>query len=161
MKKEKGITLVMLIIVIIVLLIIAGISLSIGKDTIVKANLESVKTNMLLIQAKAKEYVENANFKIGKTTDTATINSIKSQELKGNANATLPSEVTKENDEEAYSLSAENMQEMGLTNLQDKASDYIILYNVNNVSVDVVYTRGFEYNKALYYRLSEMEKIED
>lgn len=156
-KREKGVTLVILVVIIIVLLIIAGISLSIGKDTIVKANLESVKTNMLLIQAKAKEHVENANFKIGKITDVATITSIKSQELIGTA-IEFPSEITTQgNNEEAYSLSAENMQTMGLTNLQEKASDYIVIYNVIDVSVDVIYKPGFTYEGNTYYRLSEME----
>ena len=69
MKKtktnQKGITLIALIITIIVLLIIAGITVYSGKDSIRKANLEGLKTNMLLIQTKAKEYIENASFQLG------------------------------------------------------------------------------------------------
>ena len=55
--KNKGITLVALTITIIILLIIAGISISVGKSMIKKANLEELKTNMLLIKTKGKEYV--------------------------------------------------------------------------------------------------------
>ena len=38
-----------------------------GTDIIKRAKLEELKTNMLLIETKAKECVENANFKLGKT----------------------------------------------------------------------------------------------
>ena len=57
-KQEKGITLTVLVTTIIVLLIIAGIGINYGRDTIQKAHLEELETNMLLIKAKAnpKEY---------------------------------------------------------------------------------------------------------
>lgn len=68
-RESNGITLTSLVVTIVMLVIIAGISIYSGKATIKKARLEGLKTNMLLIQAKAKEYVEEANFKIGKNTD--------------------------------------------------------------------------------------------
>ena len=68
-NKNRGITLASLVITIIVLLIIAGISVYSGTDIIKRAKLEELKTNMLLIETKAKECVENANFKLGKTGD--------------------------------------------------------------------------------------------
>ena len=64
-KKDKGVTLVALTITIVVLLIIAGIALYNGKGTIQEANLEALRTNMLLIEAKAKGVVEEANFQLG------------------------------------------------------------------------------------------------
>ena len=69
--KNKGITLIALTITVIVLLIIAGITLSVGSNMIKKANLEKLKTDMLLIRTKGKEYVENANFKLGPNVDDA------------------------------------------------------------------------------------------
>ena len=69
MKNNKGITLIALTITIVVLLILASITVFYGKDNIDKANLENLKTNMLLIDAKAKEYCEEANFKIGTNPD--------------------------------------------------------------------------------------------
>ena len=62
-KNNKGITLIALTITIIILLILASITIYSGKESIKKAQLESLKTNMLLIKAKAKEYVEQASFK--------------------------------------------------------------------------------------------------
>lgn len=68
-NNVKGITLIALTITIVLLLILAGISLYSGKETIEKAKLQELKTNMLLIQAKAKEYVEEVNFRMGIGSD--------------------------------------------------------------------------------------------
>lgn len=54
LKKENGITMVMLIIMIIVMLIVAGIVVYEGTSTIKSAKKQSIYTNMLLIQAKAE-----------------------------------------------------------------------------------------------------------
>ena len=70
MKSNKGITMVTLIITIIILLIIAGISVGAGNKIIKSSELENIKTNMLLVKVKAKEYTENANFKLGTSIDS-------------------------------------------------------------------------------------------
>ena len=62
MKKNRGITMVALVITIVVLLIIAGISIGAGNNAIKNSKLENLKTNMLLIEVKAKEQIENAKF---------------------------------------------------------------------------------------------------
>ena len=85
-KNENGITLVVLTITIIVLIILAGITVYNGKDSIQKANLEGLKTNMLLIETKAREYVENASFDLGIDPQTAT------EEMKLNAQNELTGE---------------------------------------------------------------------
>ena len=71
-KSTSGITLIALAITITVLAILIGISIYSGKETIQQAKLEELKTNMLLIQAKSKEYVEKANFKMGINPDEKT-----------------------------------------------------------------------------------------
>ena len=71
-KREKGVTLIALAITIVVLLIIAGISIKGGTSAIKMAQLEELKTNMLLIQAKGRQYVEDVNFKIGIEPDKKT-----------------------------------------------------------------------------------------
>ena len=70
MKKNKGITMVTLVITIVILLILAGVSIGVGNNIIKKSELENLKTNMLLIEVKGKEYVENANYNLGTTIDT-------------------------------------------------------------------------------------------
>ena len=83
-KNEKGVTLIILVITVMVLMIISGIIINTGVKSIKNAQRESLKTNMLLIQAKSKEYVENANFNLGtgeKTEEEK--NKIKAENLKG------------------------------------------------------------------------------
>ena len=71
-KQEKGVTLIVLVVTIIVLLILATITMYGGTDIIKKSKLEGLKTNMLVIQTKAKEYVENAKFQLGIKPEEAT-----------------------------------------------------------------------------------------
>ena len=70
MKKNKGITMMVLVITIVILLILAGISIGVGNNVIKKSELENLKTNMLLVKVKGKEYIEKANFNLGTTIDT-------------------------------------------------------------------------------------------
>lgn len=58
MDKNKGITMIVLVITIALLLILAGISIQGGSSIIKRADLENLKTDMLLIKVKGKEYVE-------------------------------------------------------------------------------------------------------
>lgn len=71
-REQKGVTLIVLVVTIIVLLILAAITMYGGTDMIDKSRLEGLKTNMLLIQTKAKEYVENAKFQLGIKPEEAT-----------------------------------------------------------------------------------------
>ena len=64
-EDNRGITLVALVVTIIVLLILAGIGINTGISSMEKVKLEELKTNMLLIEAKARECVEEANFRMG------------------------------------------------------------------------------------------------
>ena len=52
--NDKGITLASLVITIIVLLIIASIAIYYGTEAIKKANVENIRTNMLLINSQIK-----------------------------------------------------------------------------------------------------------
>ena len=67
MKKEenRGITLMALVITIGVLIILASITIKYGGESIKQAKIQNMKTNMLLIEAKTKEFVENANYDLG------------------------------------------------------------------------------------------------
>ena len=95
MKENKGITMVTLVITIIVLLIIAGVSIGTGNKVIKTSELENVKTNMLLIKAKGKQYVENANFKLGTNFESATDKETRIATAKGELKGT---EITNANE---------------------------------------------------------------
>ena len=58
-----------LIVIIALLTLLAGISIGEGTKVIQSSQLETIKTNMLLIEAKAREYVEEVNFKMGPQKD--------------------------------------------------------------------------------------------
>jgi len=165
--KNKGITLVALTITIIILLIIAGISISAGGNMIKKANLEGLKTNMLLIQAKAKQYVEEANFKIGKSTeDTNKISEVRNEiyvekakldvatnEIKNKINVTGDNfyVLTKADNKDTYS-------EWGLDKIElENGEYYVIEFNEKDLTVEVYNTLGFNGK----YSLTDIDKIEE
>ena len=61
-KSEKGITLLLLVIIVVILAILATVAVGQVGDLINQVNKETVSTDLLLIQAKAKVLEENATF---------------------------------------------------------------------------------------------------
>lgn len=66
-KKENGITIVILIVTIVVILILATGTVFLGKDLVTNANIENIATNLLLIQVKVKTISEKIDFDQGAT----------------------------------------------------------------------------------------------
>ncbi len=160
MHKEKGITLIILVVTIIVLMIIAGISINLGIEGIKKAELVNLKTNMMLIQAKGKEYIENTISSLGTAERTEEEKAqIKSENLKGIAisKEEISNKVKLEENDEPYQLNTKIMQEMGLNELQETADKYIIIYNLTEEKVDIMYKEGINYDNVEYYTLSSIE----
>lgn len=156
-KNENGVTLTVLVIIIIVLLIIASISITLGTETIKNAGFESVKTNMLLIQAKVKECVEEANFKKGKETiiSNEVLNCLKGSKCNDTDIASLPEEV-KNTTGLIYKCTDSEFAQMGLKDV--KADKYLIIYNIDNATADIVYKEGVEHDSKTYYTLSSIEE---
>ncbi len=178
MKNNKGITLTTLVITIVVLLIIAGISIETGNNMIKKSQLENLKTNMLLIKVKGKEYAENANFKLGTSIDTAEDKEerivaakaeLKGEEItedsifNGNINITLE-KILEDNVNLIYyyKLTEQNLIDIGITNVKSNKKDgwYIIKYDLKNVNIEVYNTKGFKNEQGTYYTLNELQNIE-
>lgn len=140
-RNNKGITLVALIITIIIMLIIASITIYSGSNVIKEAQTEDVQTNMLLIQAKVKNYVEQAKFE-----QKDNINGI---EIDGVALNITEAEVSG-----YYTIN--NMSELGLEDIDN--SSYLITYDISSITVDVYYTPGVTDSEGnTYHALSEME----
>lgn len=160
-KNNKGITLIALTITIIILLILSSITIYSGKESIKKAQLESLKTNMLLIKAKAKEYVEQASFKNG--VNKSEISEEAKNELKGkeaNASDYSKQNITINGGEILYKLTSDNLKEMGLKDVKlGSNEEYLVKYNIKDVTVEVYNTSGYENNGTTVYSLSELEKI--
>ena len=164
-NKDRGITLASLVITIIVLLIIAGISVYSGTDIIKRAKLEELKTNRLRIETKAKECVENANFKLGKIDNLGDdekqnrINEAK-KELKGTEIDEADNiDIEKSEYNYYYKLTEDNLKDMGLSNIKLSDTDglYIVKYDIKNAKVEEIYnTKGYEGK----YSLTDIEQIE-
>lgn len=177
MKENKGITLVALVITIVVLLILAGISIGIGNNVIKSAELENLKTNMLLIKVKAKEYVENANFQLGtnfeKATDKETRITNAKAELKGEeiTDSSIFSDginISQENLTNDnlyyiyyYKLNTNNLADMGLSKVESDEINgwYIIKYDIKNLEIEIYNTVGFEIDGFKYYTLTELQNV--
>ena len=171
-NSQKGITLIVLTITIIILIILAGITIYTGRDSIQKANLEELKTNMLLVQTKAKEYVENASFKLGVNPNADTMY----EDAKENLNGEDKGTVVTTDDEivndllnmgiqqedidkgKVYKLTTENLEKMGINDVKsnDEEGWYIIVYNIEETTAEIYHTIG--YNGK--YSLTDIEQIQ-
>ncbi len=171
LKQNKGITIVALTITIIILLIIAGIVLYNGKDIIQRANLEELRTNMLLIEAKAKGLVEEANFQLGpnfknesqetQATKLAEVRqSIYIDENKlGNSTSisSVPSGVP--TGDNVYVFTSETAALWGLDNVYgelESGENYLIEFDEENATVEIYNTIGYQG----HYSLTEIDELQ-
>lgn len=166
MKNNKGITLVALVITIVVVLILASISINYGTNAIKKSQLENLKTNMLLIKAKAKEYVEQANFKAGVNNEykdeEGNLKEEVASELKGTPESGTFSYITLQEGQYLYNVNAE-LANMGLKNVNvdnGKNEKFLVTYDVKNATVEVYNTVGYNDNGQTKYSLTQIEEIE-
>ena len=159
-KNEKGITLVALAITIIVLLIIAGIGYNYGKEAIQKAQLEELRTNMLLIEAKAKGVVEEANFKMGISPDDARKSEVRQEvyvdttKLQPASEISAPLEIPVS---ECYVVTQETMSLWGLEDIELEDDEYyLIKFDDVNATVEVYNTLGYDGK----YSLTDIDNLE-
>lgn len=169
MNRNKGVTLISLVITIIVLFIIVGISVYSGKDIIKQAQLEELKTNMLLIEAKAKGYVEEANFKMGinPNPDEDKKSEVRTEVYINNAKLAPASDITADSSiptSECYKLTEKAIEEWGLTEIEIQEGEYYLIQFKDtiteenpNLSVEIFNTNGYDGK----YSLTEIEQIEE
>ncbi len=161
MKKQKGITLVALTITIVVMIIIASITTYAGIDLIKEAKLQDLVTNMLLIQAKAKECVEEVKFqKLAIESDEAQTyligNKLSGSEAETEAKEVI-SEINDGNIKNYYYLSEGNLNNIGLKDLSiDDYGYFIIKYDIENITAEVMNTKGYKGN----YTLKDLQALQ-
>ena len=164
-RKERGVTLVALVITVVVLLIIASIAVYSGSETVRKAKLEELRTNMLLIEAKAKGLVEEVNFKIGLTkpedTEYAGKKEQAENEVYGGAGLEKATDVSAPSAipvSECYKVTDATLQNWGLEDMEkEEGEEYLIKFDDVNATVEVYNTLG--YNGK--YSLAEIDSIEE
>lgn len=165
MKKtnQKGITLVALVITIIILLILAAVGITQGTRIIKDAYLQTLNTNMLLVQGKAKMIYEHNLFNaeeqplIGKNLSEE----IEDEEIKAQIDYLKSQEnIIQKNSEheegQAYSdyyiWTQNELNEVELTSITLDEGFFI----VNYITEEVIYSEGFEYtDNNKYYKLSD------
>ncbi len=160
-NKTEGVTLLALTITIAILLIIAGITVYSGKDTIKKAKLEELKTNMLLIQAKAREYVEDATFKMGINPDDNKKNQVREEVYLQNARLekadSVPADFGIADTSTCYWLTDEAKNNWGLNKMDiDDNERYLIQFNENDGTVEIYNSLGYNGN----YSLTDIDKLQ-
>lgn len=144
-KNNKGITLAALVITIIVMTIIASIAVYQGKEIIAKSKVQSLETNMLTIQAKARAYSEEIESKVWALSDK------EDQRTQAFSEKGL----TRINSTDEYTVENTALTAMGLGELTGE--EYTVIFSDNYKSIDVKFTAGIKYNNKLYYKLSEIQ----
>ena len=174
MKENRGVTLIALMVTIIILLIIAGIAIYNGRESIQRANLEALRTNMLLIEAKARGLVEEANFQLGPNFDynlTDTTSTQKMLEVRTNiyvtenklqklseASVSIPSGSNIPTGDNVYVMTKDAYTLWALEGVYNELSDgevYIISFDEQNATVEIYNTLGFQGN----YSLTQIEDL--
>lgn len=151
-EDNRGITLVALVVTIIVLLILAGIGINTGISSMEKVKLEELKTNMLLIEAKARECVEEANFRMGGSTEEKVVEAVRTEIYEENnklekANSTnVPNNPGKIDLTDCYVITQETFDLWGLNKIKlSEDEKYLVRFNEKEIKVEEVYnTKGYD-----------------
>ena len=166
-KNNSGITLLALVIIVIVLIIIASISVYEGRELIAKSRVQTLETNMLLIQAKAKSYAEEIDAKIWTESDSKK-DELRNRAFKDDKKFSDPVTVEQKyldqisdeikNNYIAYTITDEALKNMSLEDIKNES--YIVIYNKEDFNkIDIIYADGVKYKGNNYFTLSELKKV--
>ena len=155
--NNKGITLVTLVITIIVMLILAGVTITVGYNIVEKANLENLKTNMLLIQAKTKTVLEEYHFAKHETNLIGTKVSDSDKNIITKLNNAIGTDVI----DNWYYLQNTDLEQMSLSNIKlPKNEYYLVRYDEESLDVEVLYTKGYTKGNQTKYTLTDLKNME-
>ena len=131
LKKENGITIITLIITVILMLILIGVSVDFGTDSLKKARLEDIKTDMISIKTRAKIIAEQYNFKDIEVLVGTEITDEEAQKL------------GVENSEKLRKWSSSDLSAQGLSTVE--GDKYVVEYDLGNPNnSEVYYLEGYE-----------------
>ncbi len=154
--NNKGITMVTLVITIVIMLILAGVTITGAYSLIKKAQLENLKTNMLLIQAKTKTAMEEYNF----SKDESKLIGSQIQEIDTDKIAKLQ-KAGENYSNDWYCLNQEELNNMNLSDVKLPENEYFFVkYNKEDLTVEILYTQGFEENNKIKYTLTQLQNME-
>lgn len=154
--NNKGITMATLVITIIVMLILAGVTITGSYSLIKKAQLENLKTNMLLIQAKTKTALEEYNF----SKDESKLIGVQIQEIDTDKISKLQ-KAGENYSSDWYCLNQEELNNMNLSDVKLPENEYFFVkYNKEDLTVEILYTQGFTENNKIKYTLTQLQNME-
>ena len=153
--KEKGITMVALIITVIILALLAGVAIYTGGNMINHAKLQTIHTNMLLIQAKGKTKQEEASFK----KDDSILVGQKLADFSEKIQIQNKVGITagEEQYNKWYVLDQTALNNLGLDSIVLKGKDY---YLINYETEEIANYKGYQHvDGKQYYKLSDIQNL--
>ncbi len=154
--NNRGITLMTLVITIIIMIILAGVTITGTYSLIKKSQLENLKTDMLLIQAKTKTALEEYNFSKDETKLIGTKLEEADTEKVSKLNKAGITDISN-----WYFLSQDDLNNMNLSDIRAKDGEYyFVKYDKENLVVDILYTEGFVENGITKFTLTQLQNME-
>ncbi len=158
-RNEKGVTLVLLAIIVIVLSILTTVTIREIGTLMNNVRLETMSTNLLLIQAKAKVIYEKSNFH----DDDSLLKGQKVSEITNNdalddiiTNGIIST--SEEYYDSYYLWDKQTINELELNIPDMKDEEFFI---VNYVTEEVVTSKGYKHTDNIkYYKLSEILELD-
>ncbi len=157
MKEEKGLTYIGMVFLIILIAILVFGAIYFFRIEQWKADLENVKTDMLLIQAKIKNVSNEQTLE--KKDDVLVGTKISNMEDNNTIKEFLEKDIIdiKSKKNNYYVLDQEDLGELEIDQVQLEDNNLCIVdYETN----EVIYTSGFQHTDGnIYYKLSDIEKL--
>ncbi len=157
MKEEKGLTYIGMIFLIILIAILVFGAIYFVRIERSKANLENVKTDMLLIQAKIKAVSNEQTLKKKKNVLVGTkISDMKDNNtIKEFLDKDIINIKSKKNN--YYVLNQKDLEDLEIKQVQLENNNLCIVdYKTN----EIIYTLGFQHTDGnIYYKLSDIGKL--
>ena len=155
MKKENGLTHMTTIFLVIIILVLILVAVRFVELQYKNEESETIKTNMLAIQGKAKIIAEEekalkkelAGIKISDKKEEENIKKLLEQQ-----------NITIDQNSKYYVLDKENLKEIGLGNIELESDQY---YIVNYDNLEILYTKGVQIGDTVLYKLSDFNKLNE
>ena len=159
LKKEDGLTYIAMIFIIVLIALIVFAVIYFARMQISKENLETLKTNLLLIQGKVELVSQHVDMKEKDTKLTGTkLADMKEDEV---IKAFLEKQIidSESKDSDFYVLKEQDLKDLELSNIQmENGMYYIVDYKTN----DIITTKGYTATDGqTYYKLTDIEKLEN
>ena len=159
LKKEDGLTYIAMIFIIVLIALIVFAVIYFARMQISKENLETLKTNLLLIQGKVELVSQHVDMKEkdAKLTGTKLADMKEDEVIKAFLEKQIIDSESKDSD--FFFFLEQDLKDLELSNIQmESGMYYIVDYKTN----DIITTKGYTATDGqTYYKLTDIEKLEN